>query len=167
MQICVNYYCKKYKTVTNTVQNIYPSSPRCWKFVACRVIHTSPMQTIQGGLPLVRGRRALCHSCMFGQRAVFEIQRSTSLSLGSSNYMHLLSHSHRQQMQITLVLSREPSGSEAELYPCLLKTVCFCFHPQRYCCIISWFNKLQGGLRVVITELPVRRISGIHSLLSR
>ncbi len=92
----------------------HPHSSHCWKFVVCGVVHASPLETIQHGLPLVRGRRVLYISFMFG----------------------------KQRFEAEPVVRKT-------LYTFLLKEVCFSFHPQRYCCITSWFFKLQGRPRAM------------------
>ncbi len=60
------------KTKTITVQNILQNNLKG----ACGVVPVSLLQNIQCGLSLARWRSALCISCMFGQRAVFETRRT-------------------------------------------------------------------------------------------
>ncbi len=113
LKMYVYFLLQKSKITTNTVQNIYPFSYRGRKFVACGVVHASPLQTIQCGPPLVRGRRALCISCMLGRRVVFET-RHTRWKLSS----------YWQKMQITgIVEGTIWQGFEAELG--IQKTFCF------------------------------------------
>lgn len=107
-----------------------------WKFVACRVVQASPLQTIQRVLR--GGRKTLCISCGFGRRLVSETRRALmvtqfTLTLNANN----------------LFLSREPSGRALKLnlpflYPCF--STC---HPQHYCCTTSWFPKVRGGPRFI------------------
>lgn len=52
----------------------HPFTYCCWRFVACRAVPASPLQTIQWGLPL-RGRRALYQLCAW----------TTSCSWNSTN----------------------------------------------------------------------------------
>ncbi len=120
------------------VQNIHPFSFCCCKFVACGAVQVSLLQTIQRGLPLARGRRALCISCV----------------------LYSGGNSIQKKMGITLVLLREPSGlwswtchsKDPFLYHFCSSRFVSAWHSQRYCCIASWFSKQQGGPKVIVTK---------------
>ena len=104
----------------------------------------SPMQTIQHGLPLARGRRVLCISRMLGQQVVFETQRTPVVTQFTSTV-----HANN----FSLVERTIWNGFETELaIQNILFFIHFCSrifvsasHSLRHCCIPSWFPKLQSG----------------------
>ncbi len=77
---CMFINMQQSKTMTNTVPNICPLDIAVESLFACGVVLVSPLQAIQCGLSLARGRRALSISCMLGQQGVFKPQRTAAVT---------------------------------------------------------------------------------------
>ena len=113
----------------------HPFSFRCWKFVTCGVVHACLLQTNQLGLPLARGSRALCISCMLGRQMVSKTCR-------------------------TPVVTHFTSTVNAFLFFINLRLVSVC-HPQLYCSIASRFHKLIDYHRTCTRSSPLEKMCGI------
>ena len=130
--------------INNVIQPASCSHPFSY---ACGVVHASPLQTIQHGLALARGRRAHCINCMLGQQVVSNTQRIPVIT-----HFSWTVNAYSFGLERTIWL-----GFEAELaiqrnhFFIHLRLVSVC-HPKRYCSIASWFHKLRGGPRLIITE---------------
>ncbi len=115
--------------MTNTVQNILQTN------LKGAVVHASPLQIIQRGLPLARGRRALCISCMLGQQVVFETRHTPVVtqftSTVNANNFGLVKRTIWQDFEAQLAVQKT------------LFFIHFCsrfvsaYHTQCYCCIAT------------------------------